>query len=119
MLHVHARAVKIPPRVVLADSFGDEARICCPVCGCKQVHMTGIIANDGITTVQLCANLSLIHESLRNPGFPGSFSCTHFFCERGHEFRYLFRFANRTTQFIVMASEFDPERGFPRELVGG
>lgn len=118
MLHATSLAVKIPPRVILADSFGQEARICCPICGCKQVHMTAILSSDGTRNVELCPDLFLVQESRRRPDYPGSVSCTHFFCERGHEFRYLFRFSNRTTQVVVMASEFDLNDGFPRELQG-
>lgn len=119
MLRLDSLARKIPSRIILTNGFSDQARICCPICGCKQVHMTATGSYDGVFDVSLCAELRLIQKPPRHPDFPGSTSCTHFFCERGHEFRYLFRFSNRSTELITMASEFDPQEGFPHELWGG
>jgi hypothetical protein len=79
-------------RFALADGVGLGATLCCPSCGCGQVHPREMLVNQGNTATFVSVDGTNVIPSSRSETHRGSLIGLGFWCENGCTFDYVFEF---------------------------
>lgn len=83
---------KVPMRFVLAEGFGSDGLLCCPSCGCREVHPGCVLVQQGETETFVNRDGTNVVASNRHKKHSGSLIGLSFFCENLCTFDYLFEF---------------------------
>jgi len=100
---------EIPVRIVLKGMPGNEAGLCCPVCGSEYVHPLAVIVEQGHTRTEVKAHGTTVTATDRFCRARGSLVELGFACEQGHDFRYALEFHKGSIFLQLAAQPRDPQ----------
>lgn len=102
---------KMPTRFVLSDLFNDGAALCCPCCGCEQVHAREVFVEQGYTATRVGGDGTGVVWSDRHKTKRGSAIGLAFYCEWGCTFDYVFEFHKGTMSVSLLAGSHTDDLG--------
>lgn len=93
---------QMPVRFMLADVYESDVALCCPSCGCQQVHPREVMVEQGNTATHVTGDGTVVAATNRSERARGSLIGLRFFCENGCEFDYVFEF-HKGTMGVAMS----------------
>ena len=106
---------QMPTRFVITDVDTNVAGFCCPVCGCKCVHLEQAMVEQGRTKTIIGRESTTVMAIDNCDGRSGSAIVLRFWCEAMHRFEYRYQFHKGITRCMLSRLSW-PIDGQAREL---